>query len=314
MFAYLKYIKTVYECSSFSKAADKLCITQPALSIAISKAEEELGTKLFDRKTKPLQITEAGKLYIDAAEKALILEKQLKEQLSNSPVEGDLRVGAAGIAMNYIIPDILVQFRAKYPKVNTLFFEEAAFTLKDYLKNDNIDLLIDTQINELGFISEPLFSNRILYAVSENLLDEKLLSASYSCKEIINNDFEKNDKGKISLNKLIHIPFLSLQPRNELYTKAQTYFSFYQCQPHTVMKFNQQLTAYNFAKKGFGGTFVGDTLVKALPQEELRFFKLDLEMPERKVCISYKKNKYKTSAMEAFIRIAREIYKNKALF
>ena len=80
------------------------------------------------------------------------------------------------------------------------------------------------------------------------------------------------------------------------------------------MKFNQQLTAYNFAKKGFGGTFVGDTLVKALPQEELRFFKLDLEMPERKVCISYKKNKYKTSAMEAFIRIAREIYKNKALF
>ena len=308
MFNYLKYIKTVYECSSFSKAADKLCITQPALSIAISKAEEELGAKLFDRKAKPLQVTDAGKMYIEAAEKALRLEKELKEKITDKPVDGDIRVGAAGIAMNYIIPKILSCYSKKYPKVNTIFYEESAFTLKDYLRNDNIDLLLDTQINEPEYESIPLFTNRILYAVSENLLDDSLISRSYSNREILNNDFLSSDKGKIGFNNLSHIPFLSLQPRNELYSRAQTYFSFYKTHPHTVMYFNQQLTAYNFAQKGFGGTFVGDTLVKELPLDGLRFFEMDHEMPVRTVCISYKKNKYITSAMEAFINTAKSIY------
>ncbi len=310
MFDYVKYVKTVYECSGFTKAADKLCITQPALSIAINKAEEELGVKLFDRKSKPLTLTEAGRLYLEAAEKALALESELKERITATSVKGELRVGAAGIAMNYIVPIILDAFRRKYPEVNTVLYEESAFTLKDFLRNDNLDLFIDTELNESEFISEPLFSNTVFYAVSEELLSPELIDRSYSSQEIVSDKFSDSEK-KTDFNCLKDIPYLSLQPRNELYKRAELYFSYYGCHPRTVMYFNQQLTSYRFAQKGYGGAFVGDTLIKARPSDSLRFFSLDFELPQRTVCISYKKNKYLNSAMSAFIETAKELYSQK---
>ena len=56
----MKYIYTVYQCGSFSKAAEKLFLTQPALSISVQKAEHEVGMPLFNRDKKPLELTEAG--------------------------------------------------------------------------------------------------------------------------------------------------------------------------------------------------------------------------------------------------------------
>ena len=68
MFTWKKYVYEVYREKSFSKAAQNLYISQPSLSARIKKIEEEIGVPLFDRSTSPLQLTEAGRIYIDAAE------------------------------------------------------------------------------------------------------------------------------------------------------------------------------------------------------------------------------------------------------
>ena len=62
----LEYVYEVYKSGSLSKAAEKLYITQPALSMAIKKIESSIGMTLFDRKVRPFQLTEAGWLYINA--------------------------------------------------------------------------------------------------------------------------------------------------------------------------------------------------------------------------------------------------------
>ena len=68
MFTWKKYVCEVYRERSFSKAAQNLYISQPSLSARIKKVEEQIGVPLFDRSTSPLQLTEAGRIYIRAAE------------------------------------------------------------------------------------------------------------------------------------------------------------------------------------------------------------------------------------------------------
>ncbi len=68
MFTWKKYVYEVYREKSFSKAAQNLYISQPSLSARIKKVEERIGVPLFDRSTSPLQLTEVGKAYIEAAE------------------------------------------------------------------------------------------------------------------------------------------------------------------------------------------------------------------------------------------------------
>ena len=78
MFQYMNYVYEVYKTGSFSKAARNLYLTQPALSIAIKKEEQELGQPLFDRSTSRVTLTEAGKAYIESAETIRSLESGMR--------------------------------------------------------------------------------------------------------------------------------------------------------------------------------------------------------------------------------------------
>ena len=79
-----KYIYTVYRLKSFSLAAEELFISQPSLSRAIKKAEVGLGAPIFNRKTLPISLTAEGKIYIEAIEKMLQIEKNATERVNDS--------------------------------------------------------------------------------------------------------------------------------------------------------------------------------------------------------------------------------------
>ena len=81
MFDGKEYVYAVYEEKSFSKAAQKLYITQPALSTAIKKVEKKIGTPIFDRSTSPIGLTPGGEVYIDAIEKLFALEQNTLNQM-----------------------------------------------------------------------------------------------------------------------------------------------------------------------------------------------------------------------------------------
>ena len=77
----LIYIETVWQKGSFSKAAQACYLTQPALSLAIQKVENEIGMPLFDRSKKPLALTEAGQIYLDHIRQVKALEEERKNRL-----------------------------------------------------------------------------------------------------------------------------------------------------------------------------------------------------------------------------------------
>ncbi len=105
MFQSKDYIYEIYRCGSFSAAARNLYITQPAISIAVKKEEQELGQPIFERSSSRILLTDAGRAYIDAVEKLHRIEEDLKvycNDLSNLKT-GALRIGASSFFLSSIV-------------------------------------------------------------------------------------------------------------------------------------------------------------------------------------------------------------------
>ena len=89
-----EYVYAVYQERSFSRAAQRLFISQPALSSKVKKVEERVGAPLFDRSTNPIRLTPAGKCYVEAVEQVMGIEDELRSRLAQL---ADQREGAITI-------------------------------------------------------------------------------------------------------------------------------------------------------------------------------------------------------------------------
>src|SRR5580700_5037576 len=114
----LKVLLTVATERSFSRAADKLLRTQPAVSLAIQKLESDLGEKLIDRSGKDLLLTDAGRIVLDYARRFENLEAELDNALAElrDNSAGRLIVGANESTSLYLLGHI-ERYRRLYPKV-----------------------------------------------------------------------------------------------------------------------------------------------------------------------------------------------------
>jgi DNA-binding transcriptional LysR family regulator len=142
---HLKYFLAVAEDLHFRNAADKLFISQPGLSRQIKQMEIDLGVKLFDRHNRKVELTQAGK-YLQ--KEVAIQLKSLEEVLSHaklleSGIDGNLRFGYIGSAMQNIIPSLLMNVRKDFPMLK--------FDLKEMDNKDQIDALVSQDI-DMGFV------------------------------------------------------------------------------------------------------------------------------------------------------------------
>lgn len=117
--SYLKLFNTLATELSFSKAANLLYISQPAVSIQIKKLETELGFELFDRVGKQLQLTENGELLYQYTKKIFDLVDEADVVLTNkySHLKGVIEIGASNTPGTYILPQIISEYSEAYPEV-----------------------------------------------------------------------------------------------------------------------------------------------------------------------------------------------------
>ena len=127
----MKYIYEVYQEKSFSQAAKNLFISQPALSSSIRKAERGIGFEIFDRNTLPIRLTEAGKLYIEAVEKIMAVERELECRLSEmaSLNSGRVVVAGANFFSACMLPPVIHTFVSRYPGVDLEVVESDSMAL-----------------------------------------------------------------------------------------------------------------------------------------------------------------------------------------
>ncbi|MBQ7220045.1 MAG: LysR family transcriptional regulator [Synergistaceae bacterium] len=145
----LEYIYAIYKAGSFSKAAENLYITQPALSMSVRKIESSIGMALFDRSSRPLQLTEAGKIYVEGIEKMMALDEDMKNQIHDIHElrTGNLCVGGSHYINAYILPEAMTRFSASYPGIKLELVEASFALLADMLSERLIDLTFSCNNN-----------------------------------------------------------------------------------------------------------------------------------------------------------------------
>lgn len=146
---------------SFTKAAQALFISQPAISKHVRLLEEEYKTSLFERKGNAISLTAEGVILYDFILRGQELERQLELELNTfrepSQVKGDLRLGASTTVALYIVPPVLSGFRKKYPDVKISLFNRNSESVLMALKNKEIDLGIVEGSNKIGQVKSQHF-------------------------------------------------------------------------------------------------------------------------------------------------------------
>lgn len=137
------YVNQIAECGSMTKAAAALFITQPALSNYISKLEEELGVRLFDRSVTPLRLTYAGERYLAYTRRILMqvgdLEREMRDISRNQ--RGRIRLGFPGERMICMLPVLLPAFQEKYPGIRIETENGSAEQLVRALREGDVDFV-----------------------------------------------------------------------------------------------------------------------------------------------------------------------------
>lgn len=140
----LEFFLQVIAEGSFSKAADAVGRTQPAVSIAIRRLEEEVGAPLFDRSQKSPTLTEAGLAIQDYAQRILTLRDQARGSVAElrELKRGLVRVGANESTSLYLLPQVILSFREKHPDVKVEIYRHVSERLPREVLERNVDFAV----------------------------------------------------------------------------------------------------------------------------------------------------------------------------
>jgi DNA-binding transcriptional LysR family regulator len=171
---HLRYFVTVADELSFSRAAEQLQMAQPPLSQQIQSLETELGVKLFNRKTRPLQITPAGQAFLEEARSTLARLKQAvhKTQRIHQGELGHLTIGFTSSIANGVLPNILRTFQQHYPEIKLILREENSVFQIQGLRNRQTDIIFIYQNHDLETASDlevmPLLQETLMVALPQH--------------------------------------------------------------------------------------------------------------------------------------------------
>ncbi len=152
----------VADCQSFTKAAEQTYLTQPSLSKVVKKLEDELQVELFDRSTRHLWLTDAGKIVYQQGKKSLESLSEMKillDELRNVTT-GNIKIGIPPLVGTLVFPDMALRFHRKYPKVLFHLVELGAKRIINLVEESKVDVGIsvlpvpEEKLNVYPFISD----------------------------------------------------------------------------------------------------------------------------------------------------------------
>lgn len=170
-FTQLEYIVSLDTHRHFALAAEHCHVTQPTLSMQVSKLEKELGLQLFDRSKQPVLPTEGGRGVIEKARQLIAGRDALKEMVDEKKgvVNGELRIGIIPTLAPYLLPLIVGPFSKKFPNVRLIVNELTTQALVAGLREGAIDAgLLVTPLQEPGIMEDVLFYEELVAYASKN--------------------------------------------------------------------------------------------------------------------------------------------------
>ncbi len=299
-------IYTVYQEGSISKAAQRLFISQPSLSVMIQKVEEEVGVPLFDRTSKPIRLTEAGQEYIKATEEMLHIEKAFGNYLEASQQlqTGSLTIGSNQLLSSLVLPRYIGQFLAQYPNIRLNLVDDNSVVLENMAISGALDLVLDNHpLDRAVFEQHILRKEQLLLAVPRDFgCNQGLEKYQLSYADILSGRHLRKNSPNPPMSVFDGIPFVTMTKQND--TRRRSDEILHECgiKPRNILELDRLVTLYSFVEQGTAASIVSDTLVQYLQSHggNVIFYRLDSPHASRELYLSYKRNRYYSKAMEAF--------------
>jgi DNA-binding transcriptional LysR family regulator len=287
-----KYVLTIAEEKSFSRAAEKLFISQPSLSGYILRVEKELGITFFNRDSIPLTLTYAGERFINVAHEFSALEDRLSREIDDitKNKSGRITVGVSTTRGPYIIPKLFKAFENEYPQVELRLKEGSNENLLKMINNGGIDFAF------VGYADASLEIIQIrndrvrLAAPRDNPLIQQYVSEGVS---------------KVDLTKFYNERFILLHKGQSLRNITDRIFADYKITPLIAYETRSFNTAYQMAIAGLGFIFFPSVI--SFVSDSIALFDFDYGTYPYPLLLAHQKNYYLSKPMHRFIELSKEI-------
>lgn len=257
----LKYAIKLSEIKSFSRVSQQLFITQPTLSEQIKKLEEELGTDLFVRNRKRIELTPAGIEFVEYARKVVFYFDQLSNAVGKycDLLKGTLRIGLLWSFGYTQISDVIRKFTLDYPGINVEYYIDGSNSLVQKLKDRELDVAFIT-----GYERE----------ISMSQLQIKLFSSS-KMFALVNCSHPYAQLKEISFSDLNNQSILMVSQSSNLYPEFKKLFDLYVHDAHIVGYNSQTDVCYQVAQNNLALSFTSEEAFSSFPSNaEVKAIKL----------------------------------------
>jgi DNA-binding transcriptional LysR family regulator len=286
----LQVFHTVARLLSFTKAAETLHMTQPAVTFQVRQLEEYFNTRLFDRTHNRISLTEAGERVYDYADRIFDLYADMENSVREmtGEIRGALTIGASTTIAEYMLPALLGDFGARYPEV-TIHLRVS--------NSDGIVSMVENNTIDLGVVEAPVGNKNL---VVEMCREDHLVA-------IVPPNHDLADLESVEIKKLLEYPFICREEGSGTREVINEYLESNTCE--TAMNISMELGSPEAVKgaveAGMGVSVVSRaTIQKELKLDTLRAINLEPKL-ERPFSFVHQKQKFRLRAMEELLDFAR---------
>ncbi|AXS81457.1 LysR family transcriptional regulator [Dechloromonas sp. HYN0024] len=294
----LQVFHAVAKHLSFTRAADALFMTQPAVTFQIKQLEEQYGTRLFERRHGGISLTPAGDLVLSFAEKILALSDEMETRLSEMTGEmrGPLLVGASTTIAEFMLPRVLGEFNAAYPQVRARLIVANSESIEGRVAEHTLDV---------GLIEVPA---KLAGLTSQICCEDEL-------QVICAPDYPLAGMKSVTPKALADYEFISREPGSGTREMTDAYFLKHKVSPDSL-KMQMELGSPE-ALKGVVSTGLGFAIVsKAVVDKETQLGEL-VAIPlnpclRRSLYLIFQESRFQSRLTATFIEFARQKLKEMA--
>jgi len=288
----LQVFTTVARLLSFTKAAESLHMTQPAVTFQIRQLEEYFNTRLFDRTHNRITLTEAGQLVKQYADQIISKYNEMDNEVRTltGDIQGPLLIGASTTIGEYFIPGIVGNYQSRFPEVKIRLRIANTNGIIHMVENNEIDIgIVEGPVNNKNLVKEIIWNDElVLVCATKHPLSENK---------------------KVNIVDVMEYPFISREEGSGTREVLENYLVKRKIEPDTVniiMEFGSPESIKSAVTAGLGVSILSvATMEKELALNALAAVPLSPPI-KRTFSIVYQRQKFRLRAMEEFLDFARE--------
>ncbi|MDR0270516.1 LysR family transcriptional regulator [Paenibacillus sp.] len=289
----LQYFMAVCEEMHFTKAAEKIGVSQPTLSQQIRALEDELHMPLFDRIGKKIALTEAGQMLLNNATVIMNTLQNTKDSIADlrHMHGGKIRVGIMPSDLDYRITQLVVDYHREFPKVKLMII--ASIDILRQVLESEVDIGVGLNVPPTDrVVSIPLCNEEYVLTVS----DKHPLAHRTS----------------VDINELKDLPMIiypeGFMGRNLVEGVVQKYGF----RLHSILETSSATSIINLVRANLGATVQPYPLIRQMNDPELKTIRINGDAPSRSLSIIYRSDRYLSQAAKALIERIKEFFQSQS--